>query len=45
MNQRRRPDGIDPVARREHDLDRLADAVEQHMDLARLAECVPYFGK
>ena len=36
---------FDPVARREHDLDRLADAVEQHMDLAKLAECVPYFSK
>ena len=36
---------FDPVARREHDLDRLADAVEQHMDLARLAECVPFFAQ
>ncbi len=32
---------FDPNARRERDLDRLADAVEQHMDLARLAEWLP----
>ena len=36
---------FDPATRREADLDRLADAVEQHMDLAKLAECVPYFSK
>ena len=36
---------FDPAERRERDLDRLADAVEQHMDLARLAEWVPYFGE
>jgi adenosylcobyric acid synthase len=29
--------GFDANARREHDLDRLADAVERHMDLARLS--------
>ncbi|WP_319241786.1 cobyric acid synthase [uncultured Propionivibrio sp.] len=32
---------FDPVERRERDLDRLADAVEEHMDLARLAEWFP----
>jgi adenosylcobyric acid synthase len=32
---------FDPNERRERDLDRLADAVEQHMDLARLAEWLP----
>ena len=32
---------FDPVERRERDLDRLADAVEAHMDLERLAEWLP----
>ena len=32
---------FDPNERRERDLDRLADAVEQHMDLAQLAEWLP----
>ena len=36
--------GFDPNERRERDLDRLADAVEQHMDLARLAEWLPALG-
>ncbi|MDR1934631.1 MAG: cobyric acid synthase [Candidatus Accumulibacter sp.] len=35
---------FDANARRERDLDRLADAVEQHLDLARLAEWLPEFG-
>ena len=34
---------FDPNERRERDLDRLADAVEQHLDLARLAEWLPAF--
>jgi adenosylcobyric acid synthase len=34
--------GFDANARRERDLDRLADSVEQHMDLARLAEWLPF---
>lgn len=34
---------FDPAERRERDLDRLADAVEQHLDLQRLAECIPAF--
>ena len=34
--------GFDANARREHDLDRLADAVERHLDLARLAEWLPF---
>jgi adenosylcobyric acid synthase len=34
--------GFDANARREHDLDRLADAVEQHLDLSRLAEWLPF---
>jgi adenosylcobyric acid synthase len=36
--------GFDPNARRERDIDRLADAVERHMDLARLAEWLPALG-
>ena len=32
---------FDPNERRERDLDRLADAVEQHMDLTRLSEWLP----
>jgi adenosylcobyric acid synthase len=36
--------GFDANARRERDLDRLADAVERHLDLARLAECLPALG-
>jgi len=32
---------FDPNERRERDLDRLADAVEQHMDMAKLAEWLP----
>jgi adenosylcobyric acid synthase len=32
---------FDPNERRERDIDRLADAVEQHMNLARLAEYLP----
>ncbi|MDR3220604.1 MAG: cobyric acid synthase, partial [Candidatus Accumulibacter sp.] len=32
---------FDPNERRERDLDRLADAVERHTDLARLAEWLP----
>jgi adenosylcobyric acid synthase len=35
---------FDPNARRERDLDRLADAVEQHLDLPRLAEWLPALG-
>lgn len=34
---------FDPAERRERDLDRLADAVEQHLDLQRLSECIPAF--
>lgn len=33
---------FDPNARREHDIDRLADAVEAHLDLRRLAEWLPF---
>jgi adenosylcobyric acid synthase len=36
---------FDPNERRERDLDRLADAVERHMDLARLAEWLPVFSE
>lgn len=37
-----KPSGrFDPNERRERDLNRLADAVEQHLDLARLAEWLP----
>jgi adenosylcobyric acid synthase len=36
--------GFDANARRERDIDRLADAVERHTDLARLAEWLPAFG-
>ena len=32
---------FDPRQRREADIDRLADAVEQHMDLQALAEWLP----
>ena len=32
---------FDPAARREADLDRLADAVEQHLDLAKLERWLP----
>lgn len=32
---------FDPLRRREHDIDRLADAVERHLDLRRLAEWLP----
>jgi adenosylcobyric acid synthase len=32
---------FDPRQRREQDIDRLADAVEQHLDLRRLAEWLP----
>ena len=32
---------FDPLARREADLDRLADAVEQHMDLSQLERWLP----
>ena len=32
---------FDPNERRERDLDRLADTVEQHMDMAKLAEWLP----
>ena len=35
---------FDPAERRERDLDRLADAVEQHMDLTKLTEWIPQFG-
>jgi adenosylcobyric acid synthase len=35
---------FDPNARREHDIDRLADAVEEHLDLKRLAEWLPALG-
>jgi adenosylcobyric acid synthase len=34
--------GFDANARRERDLDRLADAVEQHLNLTRLAEWLPF---
>ena len=33
--------GVDLAARREADLDRLADALEVHLDLPRLAACLP----
>ena len=32
---------FDPATRREADLDRLADAVEEHMDLAKLERWLP----
>ena len=32
---------FDPAVRREADLDRLADAVEEHMDLAKLERWLP----
>ena len=32
---------FDPNERRERDIDRLADAVEQHMDMEKLAEWLP----
>ncbi len=34
---------FDPAERRERDLDRLADAVEAHLDVQRLAEFIPAF--
>ena len=38
-----RPDShFDPDERRQRDLDRLADAVEESLDLERLAELLPF---
>jgi len=38
-----KPDSrFDPNERREHDLNRLADAVEESLDLERLAEWLPF---
>jgi adenosylcobyric acid synthase len=34
--------GVDFAARREADLDRLADALEAHLDLSKLATCLPH---
>jgi adenosylcobyric acid synthase len=34
--------GVDFAARREADLDRLADALETHLDLSKLATCLPH---
>ena len=36
---------FDPIARRERDLDRLADAVEEHLDLEKLSQWLPFAEK